>query len=58
MSPIRNFEGRRGVQRNHEIFVKTALDLESRNIALAIGRKYRGMWYSAGYRTLASWSIQ
>ena len=43
MSPIRNFKGRRGVQRNHEIFIKTSLDLEIRNIVLAIGRKYRGI---------------
>ena len=33
----------RGVQRNHEIFIKTAMDLENRNIVLAIGRKYRGI---------------
>ena len=43
MSPIQNFKGRRGVQRNHEIFIKTALDLENRYIVLAIGREYRGI---------------
>ena len=43
MSSIRNFKGRRGVQKNHEIFVKTTLDLKNRNIALAIDRKYHGI---------------
>ena len=43
MSPIRNFKGRSGVQWNHELFIKSALDLENRYIVLAIGRKYRGI---------------
>ena len=55
MSPIQNFKGRRGVQINHGIFIKTALDCENRNIVLMIGRKYRGI---AGQRTLACCSIQ